>query len=433
MLNQFLDEALSLHKQGKFDEAEKLYNSLLNRSIFNDDLLFLLSDLYLRKGFNGLAANLLANLLQNNPKHAMGWCNLGVAFRKENRYQEAKQAWNKAIEHGGNTVEVCSNYAGLYADRAQPEKALEWIDKALAIDPNNIQAKWQKSLALLTLGHWKEGWELYQYRQQLEGWDSRKTVDAPLWDGQPVRHLYIHGEQGVGDEIMFLSYLDRVCADEITIEVHAKVAPIVREEWPGVNVVTTETPGDYDAKIPIGSLASMFEPDGLPYFVPNPARVDYYRSELAKLGPAPHIAVTWVGGTKATRVEDRSINLRQLKVLLEKYTCVSAQYSDNNPVIEQERIENNLPKINDASTGLDLAEQAALFAACDAVVTVQQTAVHVAGAVGARCLVMLSSHPHWRYGTEGETMPWYNSVKLVRNKSGWDDVLTRTMEELEQC
>ena len=433
MYNELIDKALALHKDSKFDEAEKIYQRLLNRSSFNEDLLFLLSDLYMRREWNGLAVNLLSNLLQNNPKNANAWCNLGTAFRKENNYDLAKSAWQKAIETGGETVEVCSNFAGLYADRSMPQQAIEWCDKALKLDGNSVHAKWQKSLALLSLKQWAEGWKLYSHRQQLDGWDSRKSIDVPLWDGKPVRHLYIHGEQGVGDEIMFAAYLNRVKAEKVTIEVHEKVAPIIRLTWPHFNVVTEETPGDYDAKVPMGSLAAMFSCDGNAYLKPDPARVAYYRRKLAGVGPGPHIAIAWVGGTKVTRIEDRSICLSQLKPILAKYTCVSAQYSDTNPVVEQERLAVGLHKINDECTGLDLAEQAALFAACDAVVTVQQTAVHVAGAVGAKCLVMLSSNPHWRYGVEGDALPWYDSVKLIRNKTGWDDVLARTLKELKKC
>src|SRR3990167_1384759 len=83
----------------------------------------------------------------------------------------------------------------------------------------------------LTKADWKNGWPEYKYRQQLENWDSRKTLDCPVWDFRKVKHLYIHGEQGVGDEIMFLSCIDEVLplADKITIEVNKKVTEIVRQ------------------------------------------------------------------------------------------------------------------------------------------------------------------------------------------------------------
>jgi ADP-heptose:LPS heptosyltransferase len=100
-------------------------------------------------------------------------------------------------------------------------------------------------------------------------------------------------------------------------------------------------------------------------------------------------------------------------------------------MIEGERIAAGLHKIDDASPGLDLAEQAALFAAVDAVVTVQQTAVHVAGAVGAKTYAMIGSHPHWRYGVSGDKLPWYPLVRLVRQHNDWGDVVSRVLEALK--
>jgi ADP-heptose:LPS heptosyltransferase len=74
--------------------------------------------------------------------------------------------------------------------------------------------------------------------------------------------------------------------------------------------------------------------------------------------------------------------------------------------------------LDNLCVGEDLAAQAALFAAVDCVVTVQQTAVHVAGAVGAKTYALIGPTPHWRYGLTGD-MPWYRSVQLCRAKNGW--------------
>ena len=76
--------------------------------------------------------------------------------------------------------------------------------------------------------------------------------------------------------------------------------------------------------------------------------------------------------------------------------------------------------------------QAALFAACDAVVTVCQTAVHVAGAVGVPAFVLVPHKPSWRYGIGSDEMPWYNSVRMFRqgNAEPWLPVLSRAEHAL---
>lgn len=426
--NDLFQEALSLHKQGKLDEAELIYNRLLNRTPFQEELTFLVADLYLRKEYNGLAINLLSNLLQNNPQHHGAWCNLGVGFRKEDKVEFAKAAWKRALAIQGDSAEVCSNMAGLYADHAEPDQALHWIDRALAVAPENVEAHWLKALSLLTLKRWEEGWNHYEWRQKLQSWDSRPQIKASLWDGSPVERLYIHGEQGVGDEVMFACALPFVKAKHITLEVNPKVANLMRKSFPDFEVVTDPS-GEHDAKVPIGSLIGRYGFNPEPYLKPDPWKVIEYRKRLEALGPGPYVALTWVGGTKATRAQDRSISLSMLKPLMSEYTCVSAQYEDSNPYIGPEREQAGLPKVDEP--GMDLHDQAALFKAVDAVVTVQQTAVHVAGAVGARTYALIGSHPHWRYGVEGDRLPFYKDVRLYRKQTTWEEALQRLKAELD--
>lgn len=433
--HQAFAKAVELHKQQRYAEANHIYNRVLNGLPFEPNLLFCMADMYLRQDYNGLAANLLTNLLQEHPEHSEAWCNLGICFRKENRNDQAKACWEKALALAGDSVEVCNNMAGLYADKSEPEEALLWVERSLKLKDDDPVALWHKALACLTLGRYDEGWKLYGYRQQKDTWDPRKTIEVPIWDGKPVDRLYIHGEQGVGDEIMFASAIPHILhlAKDVTLEVHPKVAGIVKQTWPQFTVVKAETPGPYDAKIPIGSLIGMFGVHPKPFLKPHPEKVAWYRRELEQLGPGPYVALTWIGGTKETRAESRSFALDDLGPLMNRFTCVSAQYSHHaiKEVLEAERTRCGLAKINDASAGEDLHDQAALFAAVDAVVTVQQTAVHVAGGVGAKTHAIIGSHPHWRYGQQGDRMPWYDSVRLHRKKAEWPEVIERVLVELE--
>lgn len=438
MYQKLLEQALDVHKKGDFPKAIYMYNQLLNRDPNNESVLFLLGDAYLRSDFNGMAVNLLRTVVAINPKNSNAWCNLGIGYRKEEFRDRAKEAWSKALELSGDTPEVCHNMAGLYADSGKPYEAIKWCERAIK-QGAGPEVYWQMSLAQLTIGDWETGLKNYEKRQILESWDSRSNIKIPLWDGKETDHLYIHGEQGVGDEIMFASCINEALtkAKKVTIEVNEKVQNIIKQTWPQCDVVTKETVGDYTAKIPIGSLFYLFHPKGdfkaEAFLKPDQERVKYYRSELEKLGPPPYVAVTWIGGTKQTRVVNRSLAIDDLKPLLSKFTCVSAQYSNGNPFIEEDIKKAGLTKINEESSGLDLAEQAALFKACDYVVTVQQTAVHVAGAVGTRTFAMLPSNPQWRYGIEGEKMPWYDSVTLLRKKEDetWSSVVAKTIRRIE--
>ena len=434
-----IDGALALHKQQRFGEAEAEYHKILNQEPEDPGLLYLLADIYLRRDWDGLAGILLTQLLKKYPNHSQAWCNLGIAHRKENRLDVAKAAWERALAIAGDSEEVCNNMAGLYADMAQPKEAMAWCDRALKVNPESVSGQWHKALALLTLGRFEEGWPLYKSRQKKEGWHARDSVVAPEWDGKPVERLYIHGEQGVGDEIMFASAIPHILGlvGHVTVEVNAKVAGIVKQTWPQFTVVKDESAvtGHFDAKIPIGNLIGMFGMNTKPFLEPHPEKVAFYRRELEKFGHGPYVALTWIGGTKQTRIGTRSMDLGDLSPIMDRYTCVSAQYSQTPALAEligRQLAKHGLRKINDESAGEDLHDQAALFKAVDAVVTVQQTAVHVAGGVGAKTLALIDTNPHWRYGVSVDTMPFYSSVSLLRKKTGWNEVVERALHALER-
>ena len=63
--------------------------------------------------------------------------------------------------------------------------ALDCFDAALCIDPSNIDAQWNKSQVLLTLGRYEEGFRLYETRWRHPKINLKKrNFDSKLWLGQ---------------------------------------------------------------------------------------------------------------------------------------------------------------------------------------------------------------------------------------------------------
>lgn len=445
MIKEHLLKAHALHQAGKLAEAEMLYNAVLNMDMQNVDILHRLALIYSQRGYNGLAVNLLTTLLDIEPTFQDAWINLGVSLRIENFDDLARVAWERAQALGDNP-QIDSNMATLYADSGEPDKALEYCNSSIrkienAKDPSKYvdmvaSPHWNKSLALLSLGKWKAGWREHHWRRSLPGWSDRDKIKVPQWDGKPVNRLYLHGEQGKGDEIMYLSMLKDVLplAKHLVIEANESVSELINLlKLPNVTTVNGQDEAAhmvFDAKIAMGDLGNLFRRDskdfpGTPYLKADPERVAYYRNELQKHGPGPYVGIAWMGGTKTTRIHKRSVGLGKWGKLLDGITAVSLQYNEFN---ESEATKHNILLMGEASSGKNLAEQAALIEACDYVVTVAQTVVHLAGALGKKCYVMVCDVPSWRYGVKTEKMPWYNSVHLIRQKRGesWDSVIDRT-------
>ena len=68
----------------------------------------------------------------------------------------------------------------------------------------------------------------------------------------------------------------------------------------------------------------------------------------------------------------------------------------------------------------DIADLSALLCALDYVVTVQNSNIHLCGALGINCLGIIPEAPEWRYGMRGDHMIWYETVKLLRVQQEMD-------------
>ena len=87
---------------------------------------------------------------------------------------------------------------------------------------------------------------------------------------------------------------------------------------------------------------------------------------------------------------------------------------------------------NDPLKNLD--NQAALIAALDLVITIDNSTLHLAGAMGGPTWGLLPFVPDWRWPEAfGNSPPLYHSVRLFRQKqlSEWAPVLTEVEQSLK--
>jgi ADP-heptose:LPS heptosyltransferase len=68
----------------------------------------------------------------------------------------------------------------------------------------------------------------------------------------------------------------------------------------------------------------------------------------------------------------------------------------------------------------DYADTAAIIAHLDAVLTVDTSVAHLAGALGVPCHILLSSACGWRWGITGTDSPWYRPARLHRQERPGD-------------
>ena len=92
----------------------------------------------------------LAEKLKNNPDDAQGWLMLGRSYKFQQQYPKAVDAFANAYRLLGDQAEVMLLYADAIAyasDKNLAGKPTELIFKALALEPDNMNALWLGGMA----------------------------------------------------------------------------------------------------------------------------------------------------------------------------------------------------------------------------------------------------------------------------------------------
>ncbi|MEB3241122.1 MAG: hypothetical protein VKJ31_03660 [Synechococcus sp.] len=326
----------------------------------------------------------------------------------------------------GQVLELLAQLASRAGEHQQSAALLEQRYRECPTAPD---LAYHLAIELLRLGRWTEAWPLYEQRFQCS---FARSFLAPGFapkasDLSPAgRHVVVFSEQGFGDAVMLASMLPDLQQQAASVRVIAepRLVPLLQASFPHIEVVSAIDAACFEAAdscYGIGSLGRFYRPSpehcpGTPYLqVPN-ADLQHWRQQLEALGSGLKIGVAWRGGGAMQQHQRRSLELPQLLPVLQQpgVHWVNLQYRHSAAELAQLQESHGIGIHHFAGITEDLLATAALTQALDLVITVQQTALHIAGASGTPAWVLLPMAPEWRYGIEGSRMPWYGSVELFR-------------------
>lgn len=465
-----LNAASTAGDQKQVMQIEQQFNALLNVNPRHPLVTFMLGTIYSMTGRSGSAIAMLEKAIEYGALGPGPWINLGNTWKQEHDDEQAKTCFEMGLKQpkevtvngqriatwlAGDEASLLQGLASLYINAGEPDECIKWAERALEAEPGSRFALWNRGLAYLEKGNWRDGFYWYDKAGFMTGGGKPaerklKTYGGlPMWQGQPDQRVICYGEQGVGDEVMFASIIPDLIAmsREVIIDGDKRLEGLFKRSFPGCKVFTTsglddESPWrkdvEADCVVSMGSLGRYFRKKDAdfpktPYLIPSPERTAYWQARLARISDRPKVGISWVGGTKKTRVDYRSIRPEVLYPLLD-LDCefISLQYHDW-AADECVRMGNDVGKTiwhwGPTAKGVDYDDTAGLLAALDLVITVNTSVLHLAGAVGAPTLCLTPHAPAWRYGVSGPN-PWYGSVKTLRQKRGetWEPVVEKACE-----
>merc|ERR1711964_927377 len=133
---------------------------------------------------------------------------------------------------------------------------------------------------LLLRGDFEEGWEEYEWRWESESLlPFKRDFIQPFWDGSPLgdKTILLHAEQGFGDAIQFIRYVDTIANSKVNIIVECQSELVTLfETMDSIKQVIPrgESLPDYDVHAPLLSLPRLLKtdldsiPNQVPYLSP---------------------------------------------------------------------------------------------------------------------------------------------------------------------
>ncbi len=429
---------------GRFDEAATHYRRALTLVPDDPDVLTNLGVALTRQGQVAAALVVHDRAVMVAPHQAASWLNRGTTLQALGQLEDARASFARAqtIEPGPKPHTALGSIAAEQGDFSQ---AMVEHERAVSCDPDFGDAHWNLALALLGAGELGRGWDEYEWRWRASSRpaDCRRYL-RPLWQGEPLngKRILVWREQGLGDELMFLSCVPELIAAGavVTLLVTPRLVSLCRRTFPGTDVLPDETGSgtgvEFDCHVPLGSLPRWLRrtraafPAKGDYLEPDPAQVARWRDRLEGLGPGRRVGVCWRSGLLTPERQRHYAPLEAWAPVwrVPGIVWVNLQYdqADTDLSVIETAAQVRVHRWAGEDLKHDLESVAGLITALDAVVTAPTAVSSIAGAVGARTW-QLDSGSDWTALGEDRS-PWAPSVRMIRKgvgQSGWAGAIDR--------
>ncbi len=458
----------------KLNEPLKALNIInKNTSINQDnpDLLLIKGISYMRLDKLDDAIFIFKKIISVKPNYSDAYFNIASVYKKKNELYEAlkyldsltfidntnfKAFSNKgfikiilrdfdnALKDLNTAIKLNNKYLNGYLQRGNIYKELKYFDKSIQdydfvinFAENNstiyYDAKYNKSQVLLLKGLFKEGLKLYENRFNLKEFTSVNIKNPgeilSSLNNIQEKTILIVGEQGIGDNIQFLRYLNPLkkkckkiffCTDKI-------MKPFFKKVNIADKVFDTNDKIDfYDFYIRLMSLPYLFNTDhtNIPdIHLKIKADVDKLDQWSELLKPYKDFYKVGINTTANSNIPGREIPLDIFTKVCKykKIKLFSLQKNINKQEFIYKKI--NIFDFENFDKYELFQDSKALIENLDLVITCDTSIAHLAASMNKNTWIILNDVPDWRWLMNTSESLWYKKVTLIRcnKKDDWTD------------
>ena len=478
--DKLASKAVDLHKKNKSQEAKKIYIDLL-RIERNPQILRLLGLIeFDLKNFDG-SLKFLNESLQINPNNSECYSNRGLVNFKLKNIDKAISDFKKAISLDKNNYNPYFNLGNLYKELGKLDESVENFTKAISINKNlylayhnralikrllfkfddaikdfdealKINPKYSdsiifKAITQLKMGDFANGWKNYEHRWGTTNLPTpKREFKQPCWNGIDSlknKTILIYGEQGLGDNIHFVRYFNLIKsqAKKAILQVDERLVHLFKESNFSNDIFSNnEKLPKFDIHCPLLSLPFRFSttlkniPSSDKYLFPNEDRIIRWKKTFES--QYLNIGINWQATPNPYFDRGRSFKLKYFNDIssIDNIKLYSLQKINGLSQISEISNQFKLNIIDNFDEEAPFVDTAAIIENLDLVITCDTSIAHLSGAIGKKTFLLLQKNSEWRWMQDIDYSPWYNSIKIYRqkNQNDWSSVFDDVKKDIKR-
>lgn len=409
---------------------------------------------------------------------AMAYNNLGNTYERLNRHLEALIALDQGIRYDPTDAFPHYNRGIALIRLNRHREGIAALEHSLTLQPNDTttsrlntaDANYNLAMAHFLTGNFEKAIPLYESRL-LTSENQQPNFGlaaADKWQpGEDIsgKILLVHCEQGIGDSIQFLRFLEPLAADFRPKEIWIIAQEAIRSSLGGLPVKVLQ-PGEvvlsrsavwapmekedeeqddevepprFDRWCALMSLPLYYgitsETELPPPWQPprDAERFNKWASGFNSEASQLKVGICWAGHFRHKNDKHRSIALQTFASILDApCTFVSVQQMREGELEVFAELQASHPNLKAAKLD-DFRDTAALMKSFDLMISVDTAPAHMAASLGIPTWILLPKYStDWRWQLERSDSPWYPCVRLYRqDKIGdWKPTLERVRRDL---
>ncbi len=498
--------AMALERLGRLSTALEFYERAWKVDPANVDLFRNLGLLAWKLGMLEGAEKFFRLLLKMDPDVPNGITNLANVLRDQGRFEDAIEIVRAEIYRRPEVSDLWNTMATIVLEQGDPDNAVTFAREAIRLDDSGYHARHNLAYALelvgevepagaeykaaydslppnkdrvivehafslnrLAAGDLEEGWRRYESRLSHHyPLATLYPIEQPRWDGADLeavrgKTLLIVGEQGIGDEILFMNMLgdliEAVGPDgEVRVAVEKRLVDLTARSFPQARVGAHATikrenrdfrsaphlieDGAVELWAPMASPLRALRPsvpafpDRPAFLRPDPERVEHWRDHLSSLSGL-RIGLIWKSMKMDAKRSKFFASIEDWKPVfqVEDASFINLQYGDVEADLKavRERFGAKVHQPEGIDLKDDLDDLAALCSACDVVIGPMNATMNIAAACGVESLILHPSPWTWTMLGSGR-MPWYPAARCFHGDTfrDWKTAMRRAADALAE-